>query len=57
MSTTEIMAVFRDSKPATPLTPQAYAALRQKGIGVLIWIAFWAAGLAALYIFSFWAGD
>jgi hypothetical protein len=51
------MAVFRDSKPITPLTPQAYAALRQKGIGVLIWMAFWAAGLAALYFLSFWAGD
>jgi len=56
-STAEIMAVLRDSKPITPLTPQAYAAYRQKGIGVLIWMAFWAVGLAALYILSFWAGD
>ena len=51
------MAVVRDSKPITPLTPQAYAALRQKGIGVLIWMAFAAAGMAALYFLSFFAGD
>jgi hypothetical protein len=55
--TTEITTVLRGSKPITPLTPQAYAAYRQKGIGVLIWMAFWAAGLAALYFLSFWAGD
>jgi hypothetical protein len=49
--------VLTDSEPTTPLTPETRAALRQKGIGVLIWMAFWAAGLAALYFLSFWAGD
>ena len=51
------MAVLNENKPITPLTPGTYAALRQKGIGVLIWMAFAAAGMAALYFLSFFAGD
>jgi|307.fasta_scaffold600676_1 hypothetical protein len=54
---TEIMPVLNENKPITPLTPETYAALRQKGIGVLIWMAFAAAGMAALYFLSFFAGD
>jgi hypothetical protein len=31
--------------------------LRQKTIGVLIWLAFMAAAFVGLYFLSFWVGD
>ena len=40
--------MLTDSKPITPLTPEAYAALRQKGIGVLIWMALASAATLAM---------
>ena len=42
---------------ADPTRPAAQSPIYQKAIGVLIWLAFAAAGVAILYGLSFLAGD
>jgi len=41
----------------TPTEQKTETSLRQKAIGVLIWLAFAVAGLVGLYLLSFLAGD
>jgi hypothetical protein len=46
-----------DLAPATPPDPAPQTRLYQRGIGLLIWLAFAVMGGAALYGLSILAGD
>jgi hypothetical protein len=42
---------------ANPEEPTTRSNLYEKGLGILIWLTFAVAGIVALYLLSFWAGD
>jgi amino acid permease len=40
-----------------PIRPTAHTSLYEKALGILIWLAFAAVGIGALYAYSKLAGD
>jgi len=49
--------VSTDPTEPNPIERPTHTSTYQKGIGILIWLAFAVAGMAALYACSFLAGD
>ena len=52
-----LAVVSIDPAEPNPIERPTHSSLYQKGIGILIWLGFALAGIAALYACSFLAGD
>jgi hypothetical protein len=55
--TEEMLSISTERTNVTATEQSIRSSLYEKAIGILIWLAFAAAGMVALYFLSFLAGD